>query len=270
MEFFKKMLKGFLVGLGAIVPGVSGGVLATVLGIYEPIMEALANFFKNIKKNIEFLLPYVIGGGIGFIVFALILRVLLDVAKAELFALFIGLIIGSFPSLIAEANDTEGGFRGRYLIFAFLSFTVMTCLAPLLNATIPNEFVRYFAGGAVYSIGSIVPGISSSLILEGMGIFESAIKGVTALDMSVIIPVGLGFAITSVLLIKGVNYVFKRFHGYAYYTVMGFLTSGIVYEIYNQIWVDKAIASPVDGVILASILLAGMLGGFFFVKFSNK
>lgn len=252
MEFLKKTIKGIIVGTCAIMPGVSGGVIAAVLGIYEPIMEALANFFKNIKKNTLFLLPYVIGGAAGFLLFGKIIDFLMTHAQTQVLFLFAGLVIGGFPALIAEANNE--GFKYRYLIFSAAAFLLMTASAQFLCMPIENSLLRYFTGGIVYSFGSIIPGVSASFILINMGIYREIISSLTS--PGVLIPFAAGFAAASIILIKGVNFLFKKFHACAYYTVMGLLAASIITAL-------PPVSNPVSDIL---ILTAGILCGFFFIN----
>lgn len=252
MDFFKNTLKGTIIGIGAITPGISGGVLAAILGIYEPIMEALAGYFKNIKKNTRFLLPYVLGGAMGFLLFSGVISFFMLHAETQVLFLFAGLVIGGFPALIAESNNE--GFKYRYLIFFALSYLLMTASAQIFTVPIENGFLKYFVGGTVYSVGSIIPGISASFMLINMGIYHDILSSIS--HPSVFIPFFSGFIITTVTLIKAVNFLFKKFHGYAYYTVMGLLAASIV----------TALPPLSDPVLDIAILIAGIISGFFFIN----
>lgn len=252
MKFVRNTLKGVVVGIGAIIPGVSGGVLAAVLGIYEPIMNALADFFKNIKKNTYFLLPYALGAALGFLLFSGIISFLMEHFESQVLFLFAGLVIGGFPALIAEANSE--GFKYRYLIFAAGAYILMTASAQIFSHPIENNLLKYLIGGAVYSAGSVIPGISASFILINMGIYKDILSAFS--NASVLIPFVTGFILTTVMLIKGVNFMFKKFHGYAYYTVMGLLAASIVTAL-------PALSNPPADILL---LAGGILGGFFFIN----
>ena len=208
MKFFKKTVRGMAVGIGAITPGVSGGVIATILGIYEPIMNALANFFKDIKKHTRFLAPYALGGALGFLLFSGIIDFLMSHAETQVLFLFAGLVIGGFPALIAESNSE--GFKYRYLLFSGVAYILMTASIQFFSLPIENDFLKYVTGGAVYSAGSVIPGISASFILINMGIYKEILSSFR--NPAVFLPFIIGFIGTAMLLIKGVNFMFKRFH----------------------------------------------------------
>ena len=105
MKFLVKVLQGSLIGLGAVLPGISGGVLCVIFGIYKTIMEFLADPFRKFKTHVPKLIPVVIGGAIGFLGIANVLSILLEKYPAPSVCLFIGLITGMLPSLFREAGE---------------------------------------------------------------------------------------------------------------------------------------------------------------------
>lgn len=252
MNFFQKALRGVIVGIGAITPGVSGGVIATVFGIYEPIMNALANFFKDIKTHTLFLLPYALGGVLGFLFFSGVIDFFITHAETQVLFLFAGIVIGGFPALIKESNSE--GFRWRYLFFTLGAYLLMIVSARIFSYQIENNLLKYFVGGSVYSAGSVIPGISASFILINMGIYKEILSGFTA--PIVFVPFLAGFSLTALILIKAVDFMFKKFHGYAYYTVIGLLAASIVTAI-------PTLSNPVIDIF---ILVFGMISGFLFIN----
>ncbi len=251
-ESLEKFIKGFICGIAAIIPGVSGGVFATVFGIYEPILESLSGFFKDIRKNTRFLFPYVLGGGLGFLAFSKVIALLMLHFPNQVLFLFSGLVIGGLPMLFAEANNE--GFSRRYVIFLFLFFSLSIALEDIYKLRIGNDFLRYFIGGGVYSVGSIVPGISASFILINMGIYSEILSGF--LELGKIIPFIIGFLLTSISIIKGINYLFKKFHGYSYYSVIGLLLASILSAL-------PAISHPISDIFFLAV---GIISGLFFIN----
>ena len=251
-ESFEKFIKGFICGVAAIIPGVSGGVFATVLGIYEPIIESLSGFFKNIKKNTLFLLPYILGGGLGFLAFSRVITFLMLHFPSQVLFLFSGLVIGGIPMLFAEANSE--GFKSGYPLFMVFFFIFSLLLENFLKIPIKDDFLRYFTGGGIYSVGSIIPGISASFMLINMGIYEEILSGF--LNPGKIIPFIIGFAFLSITIIKGVNILFKKFHGYSYYSVIGLLLASIFMAL-------PPIKNPISDIFF---LAAGIISGLFFIN----
>lgn len=139
--FLSKILAGFVIGAGAIIPGLSGGILAVSMGLYQPTIEAITGFFKAPKKNFNFLLPLGIGGVIGFVVFMFLIDSLFAKYQTEVVCLFMGLVIGSIPSFLKEANGDEPFKKTNwlYIILGF-AFAITLVLLGFLRANpVPEQ-----------------------------------------------------------------------------------------------------------------------------------
>ena len=123
MNGFLNIIKGIFIGAGAIVPGVSSGVLCVIFGIYEKLLDAVLNFFKDIKQNIKFLFPIALGVGIGVLLFSNILNYLLYKFPIQTKSIFIGLIIGTIPSLVKEVNEKET-FKPQNVIYLLIALAI--------------------------------------------------------------------------------------------------------------------------------------------------
>lgn len=128
MKFIKNCFIGFSLGAGAILPGISSGVICVIFGIYEKLIDSILSFFKNPKNNFKFLFPLVLGGVIGIVCLGKILNFLLYGYPLQIKSIFIGLILGSVPSLLKETNK-KAQFKTKYFIFFFISLLVrnFTC-----------------------------------------------------------------------------------------------------------------------------------------------
>ena len=120
MHFLFSCLKGIAIGSGAILPGISSGVFCVIFGIYEKLLDSILNFFSDIKNNFKFLFPIMIGIGIGIILFGNILNYCLSQFPIQTKSIFIGLILGSIPTLMKEVNQKEK-FKPFHLIFFLLA-----------------------------------------------------------------------------------------------------------------------------------------------------
>lgn len=123
-----RVLQGALIGLGAVLPGISGGVLCVIFGIYKPIMELLSNPIKNFRTHVPKLLPVIIGGAIGFLGIANLLSFFLEAYPDQSVCLFVGLIGGMLPSLFREAGE-QGRTKGSYISLAASFVIVLGCWA---------------------------------------------------------------------------------------------------------------------------------------------
>lgn len=170
MDFLINCFKGISIGAGAILPGISSGVLCVIFGIYEKLLDSILNFFKDIKNNFKFLSPIVLGGFLGVLLFSKILNYLLYSFPLQTKSIFIGLILGSIPSLIKEINKKEK-FKFNYLFYTLFAFIlgIITVLAEKNITTFSSNdtisIIHLFISGFAMSIGIVVPGVSSTIIL---------------------------------------------------------------------------------------------------------
>ena len=169
----KDFFIGILLGAGAILPGISSGVLCVIFGIYDKLINSIFGLLKNFKQNFLYLLPIALGGFIGIFAVGNILKTLFNNYPVQTSYLFIGLILGSVPILVKKVNS-EHTFKLRYLLFGFISFIVGYLLVILenklnLDNNITNFSFYYLVfSGFLMSIGIVVPGVSNTLILMCM------------------------------------------------------------------------------------------------------
>ncbi|MDD4503889.1 MAG: DUF368 domain-containing protein [Clostridiaceae bacterium] len=232
MNFLSGFIKGLLIGIGGVAPGVSGGTIAVIFGLYERITDAIANVFKDFKKNAIFFFPIALGGGVGVLAFSRIMKFLFQYYDVQVKYLFIGLMIGTLPNVFKQAN--KKGFKNAYILPCISTFGI-TILAIVLENSGINIIPEASPGilqlafyGAIIGIGTIVPGISASFVLMYLGAYQIVIEGLANINLSVIIPVGIGFVISVILFAKLINLLFRRFYGYTYFAVLGFVIGSII------------------------------------------
>jgi len=227
-DAFRRFLTGILIGAGWILPGVSGGVMAVSLGIYSKMINAVGNFLRAKKQNFFYLLPIAIGGCIGIFLVSNLIEWLMSRWFNQVMYFFIGLVLGGVPALIREAN-TSSGFRKRYLFTFVLGLSIVLLLFVSETTSITAEARtsiqpwHALLAGAFISVGTIIPGISTSFVLIIFGIYEPLLAALNDLNIGVLFYAGLGFAGMSLLSIKSIQLLFNRFPGYCLYCVLGFL-----------------------------------------------
>ncbi len=223
----KKLIFGLIIGIAAITPGLSGGVIAASFGIYEKIIDALCGLGKNFKKNFAFVLPYALGGGIGVLFFSNIMERLISYSYYEITYIFIGLVLGTIPSFLKEANNK--GFKILYVFFAVLSFSISFVLGDYIKSIVSfSNFFKYILIGMIVSLGTLIPGLSSSFILMKAGLYNLYISAISDFKLVPLIYISFGFAAASILIIGIIKYMFNKHHGLSYYTVFGLLVGSVV------------------------------------------
>ncbi len=235
MEIFKQILIGFVIGAGLILPGVSGGVLAVVFGLYDKIIKAISNFFSNWRKNITFLTPILIGIIIGVFVFGNILKFFFDQYPNQAKYIFMGLIIGALPIIfnkLKKKNLNYPAFLGA--LFITLGLLILKNLLGIAN-NIDNtpSFILLFIAGVLYIAGKIIPGISGSFLLILIGMYEYILNIIVSFfkltinDFLKLFPFGLGIIIGGLLLVKIIDYILKRYYIISYSAILGFTIGSI-------------------------------------------
>ncbi len=232
MKFILNCLKGIALGAGAILPGISSGVLCVSFGIYEKLLDSILNFFKDIKRNIKFLLPIVIGSGIGIILFGNLLRILFSNFEIPTKFCFIGIILGGVPSILKNANS-KNGFRLHYLIYTLITLLFTLLLLYIENQTSSSNFANnttflyLVLGGFIMSIGVVVPGISSTVLLMLLGIYDVYLLAVSNVNLYILIPMGIGVLLGGYIFLKITKYFLDNFHTQTYYAILGFILGSI-------------------------------------------
>ena len=255
-----RVIQGAFIGLGAVLPGISGGVLCVVFGIYKPIMELLSHLIKNFKPHVPKLLPVIIGLGIGFMGIANLLSFFLEKYPAPSVCLFVGLITGMMPSLFREAGE-QGRSKGSYISLIVAMVVVFALLLGLQFSSIeivPN-FVWYLFCGFCLALSVIAPGMSFSTLLMPLGLYTPFVDGIGHLDMGVLIPGGLGALITVILLAKAVNALFDRHYSLAFHAIIGIVIAATVMIIPYQSFTVSMNQSIVNLVCLAVGIIAALL-----------
>ena len=224
-----QLLQGALIGLGSVLPGISGGVLSVVFGIYKPLMELLANPFGRLKSHVPRLLPYIAGAAIGFMGVANLLAFVLEKYPAPSVCLFVGLIAGMLPSLWREAGG-QGRSKGSYYSLTMAMALVFALLIWLNTSSIvitPN-FIWYLFCGFCLALSVIAPGMSFSTLLMPLGLYTPFVDGIGHLSMEVLIPAGIGGLITIMCLSRAVNMLFDKYYSLAFHAILGIVIAATV------------------------------------------
>lgn len=261
------VLQGALIGLGAVLPGISGGVLCVIFGIYKTIMEFLAEPFKNFKTHFPKLIPIGIGAVIGFLGVANILSWLLEKYPEPSVCVFVGLIGGMLPSLFKEAGE-QGRSRASYIALLTAMLVVFALLIGLnvLSVNIKPNVLWYLFCGFCLAVSVIAPGMSFSTLLMPLGLYEPFVGGIGHMDLNVLIPGGAGAIVTVILFSKAVNSLFDRHYSVAFHTIVGVVIAATVMIVpYKSFVVSKE-----SCVINAICLFVGVIVAYVLDKFNSR
>lgn len=251
IDWLIRFIKGMIIGTGAILPGVSGGALAALFGIYERMIAFLANLWKDFWKNVLFFIPVGLGGLAGVWLLNKPLNYFLNTAEIQVLWCFVGCIIGTLPALYKEAG--KEGRKNKHIVItvvtAVLAFIGLWIARRYMNVEMPLNIGTWIMAGAIFAFGFIVPGLSPSNFLMYFNMYEPLTDGISSLDMRVLIPFGIGALLCVLCFAKLVSMIMKK----AY--------AGIFHFILGVVIASTAIIIPTDyskataGVILVSILV---------------
>lgn len=248
-------------GAGAILPGLSSGVLCVIFGIYETLLNCTLNFFKNLKYNFKLLFPIGLGSFVGVILLGNILKYVFYAYPVQTKFIFIGLIVGSVPELLKKANSKKD-FKFGYLIYFIFSFSIGILLVFLENNLNFSEnnisqfsFTYLLISGFFMSAGVIIPGVSSTLILILMGVYDAYLLSVSSLYIPFLLPLGIGLIIGSFICMKLVKFLLDNYYSQTFYCIIGF-TLGSIFVLYPGIsCVNDAILGALGLLLGLSIIL---------------
>ena len=222
MSWLIRVIKGALIGIGAILPGLSGGVLMVVFGIYDHLISFLGNFPKNFKKYFLFFLPVGIGGILGILLFAGLVSAAFGKFAPQFVSLFIGFVAGTVPSLWKTAGLKGRGRNGYIaLVTAAIAILVLMLYGENQLTSIEPNFLIWIGGGVLVGLGFIVPGLSPSNFLIYFGMYSKMSDGISSLDFSVIIPLMLGVLLAVIAFAKLVSILFERKYEIMYHIILG-------------------------------------------------
>lgn len=266
LEWILLVIKGMVVGAGAILPGISGGVLCVVFGIYQPMMALLAHPIKSFKIYYKLFIPFLFGWVLGFLALAKLVEMLFAASSTIAISLFVGLIAGTLPSLFKEAGK-NGSSKGSWIGFSiglFVMFTVLTMLSKGTATDISPNIWWFAFCGIVWGFSLIIPGLSSSSILIFMGLYQPMTSGIASLDMLVILPLITGLAITVFLFARLVNFLFEKHHSIMHHTIIGIVIASTLLII------PVEYTSNVNLAISIACFFAGFIVSILMDKLENK
>ena len=251
------ILQGAIVGVGAILPGVSGGVLCVAFGIYEPMMALLTHPVKSFKTYCKMFIPFLIGWVVGFIVLAKGVELLFSRWPAVSLMLFFGLICGTIPELFktSERSDPESSWT-PFVISLSLAYLVFHVLEGSVAAAVAPSFGSFVLCGLFWGLSLIIPGLSSSTFLIFLGLFEPLTAGIGSLDLGVLVPFGIGIIVTVLLFARLVTMLFGRHYPVMSRVILGFVIASSL----------KILPSSFEGMGALAVSLACFAGGFFVAR----
>lgn len=286
MNIIKNILKGVVIGLANIIPGVSGGTMMVSMGIYDKLIHCITHLFKEFKKSILFLLPIVIGMGIAVVASAFVITDLFESFPFPTTLCFVGLIIGGLPAICknVKGNRVKVGHIIAFLLF----FVAVVALALMgekegvsadLSFNLVNVF-KLFVVGVIAAATMVIPGVSGSMMLLLLGYYNPILSTVKAFikafievfkthdiagllaGLGVLIPFGIGVLVGIFAIAKLIEIIFAKFPMYAYWAIIGLIVASPIAIIAMGTFTTIGVWTIVGGIIAlaAGFIVAMKLG----------
>lgn len=286
MELVKKILRGMLIGVANVIPGVSGGTMMVSMGIYDTIILCITHLFSQFKKSVKTLLPYLLGMLLGIFTLASLLGFLFDHYPLPTNTAFIGLILGGLSPLMRKIERKKINFGCVIAFAAFFGLIIwMACMGPVQNA----ESVTMSAGqmlillvmGAIASATMIIPGVSGSMVLMLLGYYTPVINALNSFKTAVfsadfaamvqpllvLLPFGIGVVAGIFGVAKAIEWLIQRFPTLTYCGVLGLVLASPV-----AILIRADLAGTTIGMAIISVITfaVGFVGAWLLDKGSKS
>lgn len=229
-NFLSRFIKGVIIALGFILPGVSGGVLAAILGIYERLLSFMAHVRQNFKRDFLYFLPVGIGGIVGIGLLSKPLEYLLQHFQIVVLWGFAGTILGTLPTLIKTSTSKTKRDKIDLLWFftMFIGGGLFLFFMNQILGTIPANFLGFFIAGILIALGVLVPGLSPSNLLIILGLYTPMLQGFKTFDPLVFIPIALGGIVSVLVFSKVMENLIKNYHSRVYHFILGIVLASTV------------------------------------------
>lgn len=280
MKWFLDVLRGMVIGLANVIPGVSGGTMMVSMGIYDKLIYSINHLFKRFKECFRILLPYLVGMLAAILIGSFALKAAFTNYPLPTNALFIGLILGSLPLILKQMKGEKIGWQGVLIFILFFALVVWLKAIEAENRTTIQlsigSVLLLFLLGALCSAAMVIPGVSGSMILKTLGYYEPVVteaipglvKGLTGGEWSqvlqnagILIPFALGIVAGIFGIAKFIEIMMKKWKGRTYCAILGMVLASPV-----VILMDTSIYQGFNAVICIVSVVALAAGGLIAFK----
>lgn len=245
----KNFIKGIAIGIATLVPGVSGGTMSIILGIYDDLIHSISSFFNDWKKHSKLLIQVGLGAALAFLLFSNIISIALNKIPMEMGFFFLGVIAGGIPVLYKKATLSKGSFIDIILLLIGFALVLLmsgnSVVSALSNSNGFINMVMLLLAGIIVAIALILPGISGSFMLLALGLYNITIESIKTLYVPFLIPLVIGVLIGTLATAKTIEGLLNRYPRKTYMLILGFVIGSAI-PVFPGI--------PQDGRMLTSIL----------------
>ncbi len=226
---FMTILKGAIIGGTMVVPGMSGGSMAMILGIYDRLITSVSSFSRDKKHNLLFLMIFSVGGLLGLVLFSKPMLWLLETYPKPMLYFFIGAVAGGTPMIFQEAQVQKIRWQTLAWMAAGMMIVLLFSRLPQGNFQSQGGSVSFslLIAGILAAAALILPGISVSYLFLIMGLYEEIMAAVSGFHVHFLAPLGIGLLLGILAMTKALEYAMKRFPQPTYLLILGFVLGSI-------------------------------------------
>lgn len=229
-------IQGLVTGVAMMVPGVSGGTVAMILGVYDNLITSVSSFSKHMKQSILFLLTFSVPALVGIVLFSKPLLSLIDRYEMVAMYLFMGAVAGSIPMIYREARVHKVNFKFFACIGIGIAIITAIRFIPkdLFTGAQGNQLtfiLMQFVGGILVALALVLPGVSVTYMLVVMGLYRSTMTAIGNLDIMSILPLAVSSMIGVVLVAKILERCMRVYPFATYLVILGFILGSLT-EVY--------------------------------------
>lgn len=277
---FILFIKGFIMGIANVIPGVSGGTLAVILGVFKDFVGSISNIFKSFKKSVLFLLPIVLGMGVAVVASSKLIETCLNYYPLATILFFVGLILGGVPILFNKIKREMKSIPNYIIFIIMFSFILLFTFVisgeknvELVSLTF-IDYILLFIVGMLASASMVIPGISGSMVLMTVGYYNSILATVSDIfnfanfwhNVSILIPFGLGVIVGILLIAKLITFLLNKFEVKTYFAIFGFIFSSLIVIFFK----NNINFNIIEFIIGLFLMVGGFLISYFIAKFNKE
>lgn len=232
---WRNVYRGFIIGTCDLIPGVSGGTMALMFGIYDELLQSISGFFsRDWARHLPFLLPLAVGAAAALLSLSRVVDYLLAEHPLPTHLFFVGLIVGLIP-LLVRSVDAPRRFRSGHVAIMIVAAVFVATMrlfvgdeaaAPVEMLT-PLTVVGLFAAGAAASTAMLLPGISGSFILLVLGVYSTAIHALATFHIPLIATIGSGVVVGFIASSKLIGYLLSHHRDMTYAAIIGLIVGSL-------------------------------------------
>lgn len=233
------VLKGMIVGGTMLVPGVSGGSMAMILGVYDKLVSSVSSFRKHKRESFFFLALFSLGGGLGMLLFANPLLSLIERYPMPMLYFFLGAVAGGVPLIFKQAEIKS--FSWKVPLYITVGLLVVALFSILPTGAFQSEmeagiisFLLLMLAGFIAAVALVLPGISVSYLLLIMGLYDETMRAISDFYLPFLVPLGIGLLLGIVLTTKVLERAMTKHPQPTYLIILGFVI-GSMAEVFPGI-----------------------------------